>query len=315
MKLSSSQVSSISSWVHRNARPLDLALWRSRFEGGALTEVTEALSFYRNPDGGFGLALEPDNWNPDSTPNTTLFAVTTLEKTGLRDYSHPLFAGALEFFGTGPHFSPLQGWDFSVPGNDDHPHAPWWHYSRDTNHKENLGLSATIAAFILRAAPEEARVRLRALSLIQEVLIPALHGETPRGELFVTGFIALVSELKRLGLADDTELSYYEGRLRDWVNSTIERNPKNWKIYGVRPSRYIRDPESPYLEGNRDILEQELDFLVETLPADTVWPISWSWFDHNDLYPRAFAVCERWWRSYQAWETLDLLKRFGRLEA
>lgn len=315
MKLSSSQFNSIASWVHRNARPLELALWRSRFEGGSLAEVAEALSYYRNADGGFGLALEPDNWNGESTPNTTLFAVSTLEKAGLRDYSHPLFAGALGFFGEGPHFSALRGWDFSVPGNDGHPHAPWWHFSPEANLKENPGLSASIAAFILRAAPGQSPARQRALSLVREVLLPALRADQSRGEMFVTGFIALVSELRLRGLADAAELAFFEGRLKDLVNGTIERDPNKWKTYGVRPSRYIRDPDSPYLEDNRDILERELDFLAETLPEDTVWPISWSWFGHNDLYPRAFAVSERWWRSYQAWETLDLLDRFGRLEA
>ena len=66
-----------------------------------------------------------------------------------------LYEVITDFFGEGPHFSALRGWDFSVPGNDGHPHAPWWHYSPEANLKENPGLSASIAAFILRAAPEQ----------------------------------------------------------------------------------------------------------------------------------------------------------------
>ena len=41
-------------WVERNARPLEWALYRQKFENGSESAVLEALSAYQNPDGGFG---------------------------------------------------------------------------------------------------------------------------------------------------------------------------------------------------------------------------------------------------------------------
>ena len=69
----------IKTWVYRNARNIELSLWKYYFECGSKEDVISALSFYQNEDGGFGNALEPDNWNPNSTPYTTLNAISILK--------------------------------------------------------------------------------------------------------------------------------------------------------------------------------------------------------------------------------------------
>ena len=55
-------------FVYRNARPLDIARWQYHFESGSSDAVLKALATYQNADGGFGHALEPDAWNPNSSP-------------------------------------------------------------------------------------------------------------------------------------------------------------------------------------------------------------------------------------------------------
>jgi hypothetical protein len=42
-------------------------------------------------------------------------------------------------------------------------------------------------------------------------------------------------------------------------NETIEYDIGKWKYYGVRPSKYIRSPNSAYYEKNKNIVEKELD--------------------------------------------------------
>lgn len=58
-------------FIKRNARPVELAEFQCLFENGPKAALVEALKPYQNSDGGFGHALEPDNWNPNSTPITT----------------------------------------------------------------------------------------------------------------------------------------------------------------------------------------------------------------------------------------------------
>ena len=58
-------------FIYRNARPLDLALWKYHFENGNREDVLTALMAYQNADGGFGHALEADSFNPNSAPIQT----------------------------------------------------------------------------------------------------------------------------------------------------------------------------------------------------------------------------------------------------
>ena len=79
-------------FMYRCARPLEMALWQHRFEGGSADSVLHALSFYQNEDGGFGHALEADNWNPSSTPLTTQTATESLYAVDA-PAGHPIVEG------------------------------------------------------------------------------------------------------------------------------------------------------------------------------------------------------------------------------
>ena len=67
-KLSETAYSEVRTWIYRNARPLDLALWQFEFEGGNRETVMEILGLYQNEDGGFANTLDPDNWSRESAP-------------------------------------------------------------------------------------------------------------------------------------------------------------------------------------------------------------------------------------------------------
>lgn len=60
MKLTNQDFDAIRRWMHRNARPLDLARWQYHFESGSAEAVLQSLSAYQNEDGGFGHGLEAD---------------------------------------------------------------------------------------------------------------------------------------------------------------------------------------------------------------------------------------------------------------
>ena len=72
-------------FVEQHARPLELAQYRVFFAEDDSNEVVKALLPFQNADGGFGHALEPDNWNPDSTPITTNDALLRLYDAGALD--------------------------------------------------------------------------------------------------------------------------------------------------------------------------------------------------------------------------------------
>ena len=82
----------------RNARLLERAQFAHAFLDGPARAVRAALAAYRNPDGGFGHALEPDVRAPDSMPLHCEIALRTLRDAGIRDAA--LATGIAGFLGS-----------------------------------------------------------------------------------------------------------------------------------------------------------------------------------------------------------------------
>ncbi len=117
-------------FVLANARLLDrhrLAVLR---HGAPVSAVLDALRAYRNPDGGFGQALEPDVRAPESEPASTLHALEVLLSVGaLGDL---MIADAAGWIGS--IADPDGGLPFVMPTAAAHPHAPWMVPSRGGSH-------------------------------------------------------------------------------------------------------------------------------------------------------------------------------------
>lgn len=52
----------------------------------------------------------------------------------------------------------------------------------------------------------------------------------------------------------------------DMTHHTIQRDPAQWQHYGYCPSEFIKSNDSIFCQGNKDIVEKELDYLVDTMP-------------------------------------------------
>jgi hypothetical protein len=70
-------------WTH--ARLLERRIFEHAFHSGKAEAVVDALRVYRNEDGGFGQALEPDLRAPDSAPIHVEFALRALQEVGARE--------------------------------------------------------------------------------------------------------------------------------------------------------------------------------------------------------------------------------------
>jgi hypothetical protein len=104
------------------ARLLDRHRFAMLFAAGPAAPVLDALRGYRNPDGGFGHALEPDLRAPGSQPGSTLYA---LEILGEADAANGEMARAARAW-IAQIAAPDGGIPFVLPGFEDYPHAPWW---------------------------------------------------------------------------------------------------------------------------------------------------------------------------------------------
>jgi hypothetical protein len=104
------------------ARLVDRHRYALLFAGGSADPVIDALHGYRNADGGFGHALEPDLRSPGSQPAATLYALEALHEAGALDGE--LARDARTWIAS--IAEPDGGIPFALPGFEAYPHSPWW---------------------------------------------------------------------------------------------------------------------------------------------------------------------------------------------
>lgn len=114
-------VDSAERFMFANARLLDRHRLAVLVHGAPVTPVLDALRAYRNRDGGFGHALEPDVRAPESEPSATFHALEVLGEIGALD--DPMFADAAAWVAS--IADPDGGVPFVLPTAAAHPRAPW----------------------------------------------------------------------------------------------------------------------------------------------------------------------------------------------
>jgi hypothetical protein len=104
------------------ARVLDRRMFELLFTGGAAGPVRDAVAAYRNADGGFGHALEPDCRAAASQPAAVEMALRLLDQADAWD--ERLVRDAVDWLAT---VAPAEGGAaFVEPTVAGGPHAPWW---------------------------------------------------------------------------------------------------------------------------------------------------------------------------------------------
>ena len=105
-----------------HARVVDRRVFERLFLGGPAGPVRDAVAAYRNDDGGFGHALEPDCRASASQPATTEMALRLLHLADAWDEG--LALAACDWL---QRVAPAAGGaTFVLPSVADAPHAPWW---------------------------------------------------------------------------------------------------------------------------------------------------------------------------------------------
>lgn len=109
-------------FIAANARVLDQRRFERLFGDGAAQPVRDAVAAYRNEDGGFGHALEPDLRDPASQPAAAEMALRMMDETG--SWDDEMVRGACDWLES---VAPAEGGAAAVnPSVADWPHAPWW---------------------------------------------------------------------------------------------------------------------------------------------------------------------------------------------
>jgi hypothetical protein len=109
-------------FIAGHARVLDRRLFERLFAGGPAGPVRDAVAAYRNTDGGFGHALEPDLRTAASQPAAVEMALRIMDAADAWD--EDLVGDAVDWLVS---VAPAEGGaGFVRPTVSEGPHAPWW---------------------------------------------------------------------------------------------------------------------------------------------------------------------------------------------
>ncbi len=296
----------IQNWMHRNARELDLNIWKCLFENGSPEEVANTIHLYQNEDGGFGKGIDPDNWNINSTPYACIYAIETLCIVGFHDMKHPVYQGIKKYLET----TDIEQWIFTVSSNQDYPHASFYNYSEEYNKNESLGVVISLSAFVLEHmenTPIYQIVTQRLDSYIEKIY------DNNLGDMGPASYIILIDTMQKMKIKgyDYDELQY---RLSEIVNQKMQKDEKQWDNYGYRPSDFIKSKDSYFLKGNEEIVRKECEFLKRTLPINDVWPVSWCWFENAKRYPKEEIISLHFAKARKCIEKVKFLKEFNEIK-
>jgi len=126
------------SFLHANARVLERRRFEHSFDGGPKERVLDAMRAFRNDDGGFGHAIEPDMRAPTSQPVGVQTAMEILHEIGAHD--DPMIRPAVDWLAT------IAREDGGIPFvlETDAPHAPWWRFSDESSVTQTAANAAAL---------------------------------------------------------------------------------------------------------------------------------------------------------------------------
>lgn len=287
-------------FIIEHARPMELAEYRCIFEGGPKGAVVEELRKFQNPDGGFGNALEPDNWNPNSTPITTNDAIIHLYQCEALGEDREMVEGTARWLKSGDGFDEgQQRWRFAVESSKEHPHAIWW---EPGDGKESWNPTVSLAAFLCcvdggERWKELVREAFEWLETVEEI-----------GSDEVKCFMLAHGLLSWYGALDVIDLDKGLKAVKRAVSLAVCHEVEKYGVeYVAGPSAFSGG--AGYMpEGIEELVKAELAAIDKLQMEDGGFDITWQWYTP---YEQEYKQARDWWRPRVTMEKLGFYLTFN----
>jgi hypothetical protein len=284
-------------YVLRTSRILERRRFDHLFRGGSADAVAAALLPYRNPDGGFGNALEPDCRAPGSQPVTTMGALAMLDEIGA--VGGELGRGICDYLLSVS--APDGGVPFVHPSARGYPMAPWWEIPAE--HAGSLIPTATLAGLLHKNAVDDPWLGPATDFCWQH--IDAITDTHPYEVLACLSFLDHAPDRDRARhAADGLGATVRKGQLVTITGD--EPTPAGYASGEVKyPHDFAPSPDSLACQWfSAAELESGLDTLLAEQRDDGGWPVRWRiWLP----------VIAYEWGGWLTIEALTVLMAHGRL--
>ena len=275
-------------FVIQNARPLELAVCKYFFENESNQTVVNELLKFQNADGGFGNALEPDSFNPNSTPGTTNDAITTLCRVNALDKNSDIVKGIVRYLDSHDSFDEnKKRWLFAIDSNKDYPHAIWWEKKGDgiSGFTPSISLAAFMVCYGKHTSVYE--------QIIKEAYDYLENTDETSGD-GLNCFLLAYELLKTNNINSIIDLEHFKNLLCKALNNCI---CKDISKYGIE---YVAVPSSVFMGKYQEFITPEIkpliaaekEILGKLQMEDGGFDITWKWYTP---YPE-FEQARAWWR-------------------
>lgn len=262
---------------------------------------------YQNKDGGFAYALEPDNWNENSTPIGVWAATRRLCEIGFADSCHPIIKGILKYLDSGKDFTDGK-WFNTVASNNNYPHAVWWGCD-DSKGTPDDNPTVSLAGFALRFADKNSKLYYKA----KEIAVKSVNEFTnnPTDEFHTLRcFADLLEYCLKIENFDLFDLNKFKNGLITQINKVICNEPEKWYTdYVCKPSSFFENNNKFFKYINRDLAKKEADIILQNQLSDGSFPVTWQWYtDYKE-----FEISKNWWKSHFIINNMLYLKVFNKI--
>ncbi|MFS8099389.1 hypothetical protein LFM09_19890 [Lentzea alba] len=267
-------------FIWHNARTLEQRWFEHAFDGGGAEGLVHAVLAYRNDDGGYGHALEPDHRGPTSQPLHALRALQMFAEAEAPEHAESILKWLED---TCPDGSV----PFGMSTSKDHPKAPWV----AADDQGGLLLTAQIAAGLLALDVKNPWLDKASDHCWQEIdKLEQTHPYELRAAIM---FLDQVDDRARAELVGE--------KLKHLVATTAgyeEDEGMAMHDYAPKPTSVAR---TWYTDEE---FEKSLDELQAAQQEDGGW---------NFGFPAFTPIVNFEWRSIATVDALLTLKRYGRI--
>jgi hypothetical protein len=253
--------------------------------------VEAAVDAYRNADGGFGQALEPDCRTPHSQPEAVRWALAVLDAAGrLTEERARGCADWLASVSTADGGVP-----FCLTTVEGYPRAPWW----TPLPTADLNPTGSLVGLLRRQVPDHAWLRRAAAWCWERAL-----GDVPETQYqahpLADFLIAEPDQERARSVLEALGEALAGGRIVPLDPAAQPTKPDTHT-----PLQFATSPKHSLRRFFSDAtIEGFLDRLGEAQQEDGGWPIDWP-------APGSTATSE--WRAIRTLEALQTLSAYGRL--
>ena len=275
-------------YILENARPLELAVYKYFFKGGSNQAVIDELSRFQNTDGGFGHGLEPDFFNPNSSPIATNDAIITLSRVNALDGDSDIVNGIVRYLESHDSFDEdKKRWLFAIDSNKDYPHAIWWEKKGDGISKFNPSVS--LAAFMVCYGKRTPLYE----EIIKEAIEYLKNGEISGDD--VNCYLLAYELLTSNSIDDIVVLNVFKDLLSEAIENCICKDISKYGVeYVPMPSVIFTGKYAEFITPEiKTLIAAEKDILVKLQMEDGGFDISWKWYTP---YPDEYEQARAWWR-------------------